>query len=191
MNRNMLLFNPYRSFTSNQNSDDSGPELPKVKPIDFEAPIDDTKDHELTIKFMKRFLLLIPFTLAILYKLFLVRVNPFSKQKEFGFVSESFEKSVLGPFLAKRIEKKIHGRIYKQDTDETKRCIDICDKIIKKNNLKPYLRDIKIKVVHLPIVGCFMNFDQSIYIPVKNLLIAENDDQLALLISREISHYLL
>jgi len=159
--------------------------------MEYQAPVDDTIDHKRYSKAFRRYFFLIPLALYFTYKIGFIKSNQFSNQKELTFLSKNFEENYVGPYISKFANKQIHGMIYKQDTPEVKRAQQVVDRLIKQNNLYKFWPEVKVKVVHIPNVGVFMSLDRTLYISVKTLKEAQNDDELAMIICHEFSHYLL
>lgn len=86
---------------------------------------------------------------------------------------------------------ELDGKIYKQETEETKRCQDVLNNVITKNNFNSYLQNLKIHVVHSPAACLFMSLDQNLFVSVKLIRLAETDDELALILTHELCHCLL
>ncbi|CAI2374878.1 unnamed protein product [Moneuplotes crassus] len=186
----------YRNLLASQNGIVRTParfcSTKKEEEISYEsqAPIDDTKDYEANSRLARQLFLFIPVTMFVIYKSFFVKNNPFSKEKEYCFISDNFEKKYIGSHAAKLIEKKIGNRIYKQETEETQRVKTLVDTVIQKNNIKKYLEDLQVKVIHIPTFGVVMTLDQTLFVSIKTLETC-NDDELVMLICHELSHYLL
>ena len=81
-------------------------------------------------------LFFIPVTMYIVYKLFFVHENSFSKQKEYQFISKDFEKNYIGALASKTLNEEFKGKIYKQNTEETIRVNKVVNTLIDKNKIR-------------------------------------------------------
>lgn len=121
-----------RYFSTDSNTKQSDPE--PVPNQELQAPVDDTQDYESQFT-ITRIAIILPLTWYFLYKLFFVRKNTFSREKEYSIISESFERNYVGAKSSNLLLKEFEGRVYKQESDEVKRVRDIVDKIVAKNNI--------------------------------------------------------
>ena len=158
--------------------------------MDYQAPVDDTKDPDKHKKFLQMFFVILPLSFYIIYKTWFVRVNSFSKNFEMKIISDNVEKAI-GKRNTNTILKEMKGLIYKEDSEEVKRVKNVMDTLIDKNNVRSYCRNIKIKVLHIPVIGWFMSLDQTFFISSKTLEISKSDDELAMIMAHELSHFLL
>lgn len=166
-----------------------------VQRFDYQAPKDDTyQDFESTRNFIRRYFLLFPIALYCGYHMLFQRQNEFSKEKEIKLGSGYFENHVVGPLLTRRLMKHFDGKVYKQDTEEVKMVRDVLAKVVEANALEKNvnMEKLQIKIVHSDILGLFFNLDHTLIISSKCLKLAEDSpEQLGLLLTHELAHFLL
>jgi Zn-dependent protease with chaperone function len=64
--------------------------------------------------------------------------------------------------------------------------------LIEASNGSDYLpKEPKVRVVHIPTIGCFFTLNGTLYVSAKLLSICETEDELALVIGHELCHYLM
>lgn len=71
-------------------------------------------------EFFRRYLLLFPFAFYAAYNILFVKKNKQSRKAEWQLVSPSFERYVVAPRINSIVMERANGKIYKQDTEETK-----------------------------------------------------------------------
>ena len=124
-----------------------------------------------------------------------MRKNKFSERKEYKIINKPFESLILGPLLTSRAKKRYQHVIYKQDTEETLLVKTCLAKLVEANSLERQIMmpDLSVKVLHDDAtVALFMNLDQTLFITIAALKLAEMDEsKLALLVSHELAHYLM
>jgi predicted Zn-dependent protease len=138
-----------------------------------------------------RYLVLLPIAMGVTYKFFMTKRNPFSQQIELRLFSTNFERNYVGKHITNKFEKEFEGRIYKADAPEVERVKRVIEQLVSKNKVQNFLPKIKVRVVHLPKISLGMSLDGTLFVSVKTLNMAESDDELAIILSHEISHYLL
>ena len=129
-----MIYMSFRSFSTDppKSNNSSDAQNENMRSMEYEAPIDDTKNPEMHRKFLQMVFIFIPFTLYLIYKTFFVRVNSFSKCKEIKIISDNFERKVVGRRTTNRIMKEMQGKIYKEDSEEAKRIKRVIDTLIEK-----------------------------------------------------------
>ena len=158
---------------------------------EYEAPKDDSKNFEQTGDFIRRYLILFPVAGYCLYKMSFVRKNKMSERQEWKLISRPVEHQ-LGCLLTRRLKQSCQNLCYKQDTEEVMRVQKCIAKLARDNSLLAEVEGIKVVVVHnTSSLAMFMSPDKSFFITVAALSLAKTEEQLALVVAHELSHYLL
>lgn len=106
-----------------------------LPPQESQSPVDDTKDFQTASEFAQKIFIILPITWIIAYKLFFVKKNQFSQQKEYMWISDNFERKYVGKWASDLMLKQYEGRVFKQETDEVKKVKKLWDKLIESNGL--------------------------------------------------------
>lgn len=142
---------------------------------------------------MRRYFILFPLALYCLYEVGFVRKNKFSKQKQYKLFNRAFESYVVGGLISSIVAKAKRHLIYKQSTEEVQSVNRVLERLVKANGLDRYLPNLNVVVIHDPCtVLLFMNFNKTLFITTKALEVTGMvEEELALLVSHELAHYLL
>ncbi|TNV83821.1 hypothetical protein FGO68_gene14586 [Halteria grandinella] len=181
-----------RPFSTSQDSQQEPPPPNNQPPpaFDYQAPKDDDsyRNYESTRQLIRRYLIIMPLAALCLYEMTMVRRNEFSRNREFKFVNKMAE-GWLGGRVSKKVMEEQRRYVYKQDTRE-----------VEANNLQRHFIPLSseeghlfnVTLVHNDTYLMFFNLDQRFFLSSSLLdLSSLSEPHLALLLSHELSHYLL
>lgn len=184
------ISNFYKNNTIKQfSTDDKGNRYT----YDYESPEDqNVYIRSLANKFLKFGFITLALS-TIIYRFFLKKFNPISKEYNLYLVNEKFE-LIFANRVSKYMQELFKHEIYSRDTSEVDIVFKIYKNLLDKNKVifSKELTKENIFIVDSPLIAAFMLKNGDLYISSRIVeLSSENEDEIGMLIAAELSHVLM